>query len=96
MRFATRGNFPLLFLFIAFTSYIIPQYLTTVQGYRREVGGVLVWIALPQFVLAPFTARMLRFIDPRFLTAVGFLPSSASPVSWRLSSPSRRSASRSG
>jgi DHA2 family multidrug resistance protein len=80
LRFAASGNFPLLFLFIAFfrftilsTSYIIPQYLTTVQGYRAmEVGGVLVWIALPQFVLAPLTATMLRFIDPRFLTAVGF------------------------
>ncbi len=80
MRFATRGNFPLLFLFIAFfrfsilsTSYIIPQYLTTVQGYRAmEVGSVLAWIALPQFLLAPLTATMLRFIDARFLTAVGF------------------------
>jgi DHA2 family multidrug resistance protein len=80
LRFAARGNFPLLLLFIAFfrftilsTSYIIPQYLTAVQGYRAmEIGGVLVWIALPQFVLAPLTATMLRFIDPRFLTAVGF------------------------
>ena len=80
LRFAARGNFPLLFLFIAFfrftilsTSYIIPQYLTTVQGYRAmEVGGVLVWIALPQFVLAPVTATMLRFIDARLLTALGF------------------------
>jgi MFS transporter, DHA2 family, multidrug resistance protein len=80
LRFAARGNFPLLFLFISFfrfsilsTSYIIPQYLTTVQGYRAmEVGGVLLWIALPQFVLAPLTATMLRFIDARLLTAVGF------------------------
>jgi DHA2 family multidrug resistance protein len=80
LRFAASGNFPLLFLFISFfrfsilsTSYIIPQYLTTVQGYRAmEVGSVLVWIALPQFVLAPVTGWMLRFIDARLLTAVGF------------------------
>jgi len=80
LRFAASGNFPLLFLFIAFfrfsilsTSYIIPQYLTTVQGYRAmEVGSVLVWIALPQFLLAPVAATMLRFIDARLLTAVGF------------------------
>ena len=80
LRFAARGAFPLLFLSIAFfrfsilsTSYIIPQYLTTVQGYRAmEVGSVLVWIALPQFLLAPFTATMLRFTDARLLTAVGF------------------------
>jgi DHA2 family multidrug resistance protein len=37
-----------------------------------EVGSVLVWIALPQFVLAPVTGWMLRFIDARLLTAVGF------------------------
>ncbi len=80
LRFAASGNFPLLFLFIAFfrfsilsTSYIIPQYLTTVQGYRAmEVGGVLVWIALPQFVLAPVAATLLRFVDARLMTAVGF------------------------
>ena len=80
LRFAASGNFPLLFLFIAFfrfsilsTSYIIPQYLTTVQGYRAmEVGSVLVWIALPQFVLAPVAATILRFIDARLMTAVGF------------------------
>ncbi len=80
LRFAASGNFPLLFLFIAFfrfsilsTSYIIPQYLTTVQGYRAmDVGSVLVWIALPQFVLAPLAATLLRFIDARLLTAVGF------------------------
>ncbi len=80
LRFAASGNFPLLFLFIAFfrfsilsTSYIIPQYLTTVQGYRAmEVGSVLVWIALPQFVLAPVAATILRFVDARLMTAVGF------------------------
>ena len=37
-----------------------------------EVGSVLVWIALPQFLLAPLTAATLRFIDARPLTAVGF------------------------
>ncbi len=48
----------------------------TTRGYlentRKEVGGVLVWIALPQFVLAPLTATMLRFTDARLLTAVDF------------------------
>jgi len=80
LRFAIRGNFPLLLSFVVFfrfvilsTSYIIPQYLTTVQGYRAmEIGDVLMWIALPQLVLAPMVATTLRFVDARLLMALGF------------------------
>jgi MFS transporter, DHA2 family, multidrug resistance protein len=80
LRFAASGNLPLLFLFISFfrfvilsTSYLIPQYLTTVQNYRAiEIGGVLKWIALPQFLTAPTVATILRFVDARFTMAFGF------------------------
>ncbi len=78
--YAASGNIPLLVLLLTFfrfvilsTSYIIPQYLTTVQNYRAiEVGSVLIWIALPQFLLGPTVATILRFIDARFLLALGF------------------------
>ncbi|MBV8455889.1 MAG: MFS transporter [Acetobacteraceae bacterium] len=54
------------------TSYVIPQYLTTIQNFRSlEVGKVLLWIALPQFLLAPLIARFLRFMDPRAVLAAG-------------------------
>ena len=80
LRFVVRGNFPLLTLYIGFfrflilsTSYIIPQYLATVQNYRAlETGGVLLWIALPQFALAPVVATILRFVDARVPMAFGF------------------------
>jgi DHA2 family multidrug resistance protein len=80
LRYAAAGNLPLLFLLVTFfrfsilaTSYVIPQYLITVQGFRAiEVGGVLVWIALPQFVLAPLVATLLRNVEPRFPLALGF------------------------
>jgi DHA2 family multidrug resistance protein len=80
MRYAVSGNLPLLFLLITFfrfvilsTSYIIPQYLTTVQNYRAiEVGGVLLWIALPQLLLGPVVATILRFVDARIPLAFGF------------------------
>jgi len=80
LRFAASGNIPLLFVYIAFfrsiilsTNLLIPQYLTTVQNYRAlEVGGVLIWIALPQFLLAPIVATILRFVEARFLLAFGF------------------------
>ena len=80
LNFVMRGNMPLIFLFITFfrfatlsTSFIIPQYLTTIQNYRSmEVGVVLLWIALPQFLLAPIAATILRFIDARLMMATGF------------------------
>jgi len=80
LRFAVSGNIPIIFLLIPFfrsvilsTSYIIPQYLTTIQGYRTmEIGGVLIWIALPQFLLAPMVATILRFVDARLPMAFGF------------------------
>ena len=80
LRFAARGNFPLLTLYLVFfrfvilsTSYIIPQYLATVQNFRAlETGGVLLWIALPQFLIAPVVATVLRFVDPRIPMAFGF------------------------
>jgi DHA2 family multidrug resistance protein len=80
LRFVIRGNFPLLILYITFfrfvilsTAYIIPQYLATIQNYRAlETGGVLLWIALPQFLIAPVVATILRFVDPRVPMALGF------------------------
>jgi MFS transporter, DHA2 family, multidrug resistance protein len=54
------------------TSYLIPQYLTTIQNFRSlEVGKVLLWIAVPQFLLAPLIATMLRWLDPRVVLAAG-------------------------
>jgi len=80
LRFAASGNMPLLFLFISFfrfiilsTSYIIPQYLITVQNYRAiEIGGVIKWVALPQFLSTPLVATILRFVDARVMMALGF------------------------
>ena len=54
------------------TSYLIPQYLTTLQNFRSlQVGDVLLWIAVPQFILAPLIAWMLQYIDPRYVLALG-------------------------
>jgi DHA2 family multidrug resistance protein len=80
LRYASSGNIPLLFLLITFfrfallsTSYIIPQFLTTVQNYRAiDIGGVLAGIALPQFLLSPTIATVLRFVEPRLPLALGF------------------------
>ena len=78
-RFLLQRNIALLMsilvlyrFIILSTSYVIPQYLTTVQNFRAlDVGKVLLWIALPQFLLAPAIAVLLRWLDPRFMLAIG-------------------------
>ncbi|MEA2783303.1 MAG: transporter, family, multidrug resistance protein, partial [Rhodospirillaceae bacterium] len=55
------------------TGYVLPDYLTRVQGLRAlQIGDVLNWIALPQIVLVPLVALLLRWIDARLLLALGF------------------------
>jgi DHA2 family multidrug resistance protein len=55
------------------TAYILPDYLTRIQGLRAlQIGEVLNWIALPQFVIVPLVAMALRRIDARLLLTLGF------------------------
>jgi DHA2 family multidrug resistance protein len=61
-------------LTILSTSYLIPQYLGVVRGYRAlEVGQSLVWIALPQLLICPLAGFFLRRIDPRMVASSGFI-----------------------
>jgi DHA2 family multidrug resistance protein len=72
---------PRLLLLIAFlrltilaTAYLIPQYLQVVRGYRAlEVGTTLLWIAAPQLVICPLAAMMLRRMDARLVSSIGFI-----------------------
>jgi DHA2 family multidrug resistance protein len=55
------------------TAFVLPDYLTRVQGLRAlQIGDVLNWIALPQFVIVPLVALALRSVDARLVLAVGF------------------------
>ena len=59
--------------------FILPMYLARVQGYNAEqIGGVLAWTGLPQLILIPLVPRLMKRIDPRIITAVGFLLFAAS------------------
>jgi DHA2 family multidrug resistance protein len=55
------------------TSFVLPDYLTRVQGLRAlQIGDALNWIALPQFVLVPLVVLLLKWIDARVLLVFGF------------------------
>lgn len=72
---------PRLLLLVAFlrltilsTAFLIPQYLGAVRGFRAlEVGETLIWIAIPQLIVCPIAAVMLRRIDPRLVSSIGFI-----------------------
>jgi DHA2 family multidrug resistance protein len=72
---------PRLLLMIAFlrltilsTSYVIPQFLQVVRGFRAlEVGETLVWIAAPQLVVCLLGGYILRRVDPRLVASFGFV-----------------------
>jgi MFS transporter, DHA2 family, multidrug resistance protein len=54
------------------TAYIIPTYLQTVQSFRElQVGSVLLWIALPQFAIMWPLAAILKYVDARWVLALG-------------------------
>jgi DHA2 family multidrug resistance protein len=55
------------------TGYLLPDYLTRIQGLRDiQIGDVLNWIALPQIVLVPLVAMLIRYIDARLVLVAGF------------------------
>jgi DHA2 family multidrug resistance protein len=61
-------------LTILSTSFLIPQYLQAVRGFRAlEVGQSLFWIALPQLIFCPLAGLMLRRTDTRLVACTGFV-----------------------
>ncbi len=54
--------------------YVVPLYLARIQGYNAEqIGTVLIWIGMPQLLILPLMPRVMRYVDPRALVAVGFV-----------------------
>jgi DHA2 family multidrug resistance protein len=54
------------------TAYVIPSYLQAVQNFRElQVGQVLLWIALPQFIIVIPLGALLRRMDGRYVLAFG-------------------------
>jgi DHA2 family multidrug resistance protein len=53
--------------------YILPVYLSRIQGYNSEqIGMVLAWTGLPQLLLIPLVPRLMKRFDPRLIIGIGF------------------------
>ena len=81
LKVAFTAPLPRLLVLVAFlrltilsTAYLIPQFLSAVRGFRAlEVGETLIWIAAPQLIFCPLAGLMLRRIDPRLVSSIGFI-----------------------
>jgi DHA2 family multidrug resistance protein len=52
--------------------YVLPQFAAVVKGWRElQIGEILIWLALPQVLLTPLSALLLRYIDARLVLACG-------------------------
>lgn len=52
--------------------YLLPLYLTQIQGYdAQQIGAVLMWMGLPQLLIVPFIPKLMQKFDPRFMIAAG-------------------------
>jgi DHA2 family multidrug resistance protein len=52
--------------------YILPLYLSQIQGYNAlQIGKVMMWVGLPQLILIPFVPKLMQRFDIRLLIAIG-------------------------
>src|ERR1700688_173091 len=71
-RFGILANF-LLGVALYGSVYVLPFYLSRIQGYNAEqIGMVLAWTGLPQLILIPLMPRLMKRFDPRLVIGVGF------------------------
>lgn len=61
------------------TSFVLPLYLSQLQGYNAEqIGEVLAWVGLPQLVIIPFLPKLMKRVDAQVLIAFGLIAYAAS------------------
>ena len=54
--------------------YLLPQYLTIVQGYSAfQIGLSMIWVGIPQLVIFPFVPQLMKRFDLRLLVCFGTL-----------------------
>jgi len=55
-------------------TFLLPMYLAQVQGYNaQQIGWTIMWSGLPQLVMMPVAALLLRRFDARLLLTIGLV-----------------------
>ncbi|HLY55917.1 MAG TPA: MDR family MFS transporter [Stellaceae bacterium] len=81
LRLLTRRNFGLgtlagFLLGIALygASFVLPLYLSQVQGYNAmQIGEVLAWVGLPQLLIIPLLPQLMARVNTKLLMAAGLI-----------------------
>jgi DHA2 family multidrug resistance protein len=54
------------------TAYLVPQFLTVVQGYRPiDLSRLFLWALIPQLIALPLCYQLMHWIDRRWVISVG-------------------------
>jgi DHA2 family multidrug resistance protein len=70
--FGVLANF-LLGIALYGSVFVLPVYLSRIQGYNSEqIGEVLAWTGFPQLLLIPLVPQLMKRVDPRIVIGVGF------------------------
>ncbi len=80
LKLFRRGNFTIGLVLVAVfnigllgATFIEPQTQTLIRSLKPiQIGQLLLLLAIPQLVVAPLTALLMRFLDARLLVATGF------------------------
>jgi DHA2 family multidrug resistance protein len=55
-------------------TFLLPMYLAQVQGYNaQQIGWTIMWSGMPQLVMMPVAAALLRRFDARVLLSIGLV-----------------------
>jgi len=53
--------------------YLLPLYLAQIQNYNAlQIGEVIMWMGVPQLFLIPLVPKLMKYISPKWLCALGF------------------------
>lgn len=56
------------------STFILPLYLTQIQGYNAmQIGETIMWAGMPQLLITPFVPKLMQRVDLRLLVAIGFM-----------------------
>lgn len=52
--------------------YLLPLYLSTIQGYNSvDIGKTMMWAGVPQLFILPFVPKIMARVDGRWLAFIG-------------------------
>lgn len=56
------------------STYLLPLFLSQITGYNSsQIGGVIMWMGLPQIIMMPIAAKLSKRFDNRIICSVGLL-----------------------